>query len=35
MNNPLICSYNAVRISKNLDNSNIKKIVAGNKILII
>lgn len=29
MNNPLICSYNALKISKGLDYNTIKNIQAG------
>lgn len=34
MNNPLICSYNPLKISKNLDHSVIKKVVAGKNNVI-
>lgn len=35
MNNPLICSYNALKISKNLDNCKIKKVVAGGEFTVV
>lgn len=35
MNNPLICSYTALRISKNLDHCNIKKIATGGEFTVV